>query len=79
MACHFNSCVVLLLSCKFNVSVGGWFSNFLKYLIVQFYNSLSPAFICSSPWILWLFMYQGAYRMDWNLLLEALEDFDARI
>jgi hypothetical protein len=33
-------------------------------LVFHFLISLSTVFICRSSWILWLFMYQGAFRMD---------------
>jgi hypothetical protein len=36
----------------------------LKYLVFHFFISLSTVFICRSLWILWLFMYQGAFRTD---------------
>jgi hypothetical protein len=60
----FSLCVVLLLSIRFTASALVWFSNFLKYLVFQFLISLSAVFIFRSSWILWLFMYQGAFRID---------------
>jgi hypothetical protein len=61
-------CVVSLLSSRFTASALVWFSKFLKYLVFHFFISLSTVFICRSSWILWLFMYQGAFRMDGRVL-----------
>jgi hypothetical protein len=68
--------VVSFLSCRFTASALVWFCNFLKCLVFHTLISLSSVFICGSSWILWLFMYQGAFRMDrraldwkrWNCL-----------
>jgi thiamine transporter ThiT len=64
----FSLCVVSLLSSRFTASALVWFYNFLKYLVFHFFISLSTVFICRSSWILWLFMYQGAFRMDRRVL-----------
>jgi hypothetical protein len=64
----FSLCVVLLLSNRFTASALVWFSNFLKYLVLHFFVSLSTVFIYRSSWILWLFMYQGVFRMDRRVL-----------
>jgi hypothetical protein len=64
----FSLCVVSLLSGRFTDSALVWFYNFLKYLVFHFFISLSSVFICRSSWILWLFMYQGAFRMDRRVL-----------
>jgi hypothetical protein len=37
-------------------------------LVFHFFISLSTVFICRSSWILWLFMYQGGFRMDRRVL-----------
>jgi hypothetical protein len=58
----FNLCVVSLLSSKFALSALVWFPNF-KYLALH-----CALFICKSSWILWLIMYQGAFRRDWRVL-----------
>jgi hypothetical protein len=71
----FSLCVVSLLSSRFTVSALVWFSDFLKYVAFHFYISLSIAFIFRSSWILWLFMYQGAFRMSRSLGLKALGNF----
>jgi hypothetical protein len=57
-------CVVSLLSIMFNASALNGFLTFFKRLVFHFFISLSTVFICRSSWILWLFMYQGAFRMD---------------
>jgi hypothetical protein len=59
----FSLCVVSLLSSRFASSALVWFSNFLKYLVCNFFISLKTVFFCISSWILWLFLYQGAFRM----------------
>jgi hypothetical protein len=64
----FSLFLVSLLSSTFTASVLVWFSNFLKYLVFQFFISLSSVFIYRYSWILWLFMYQGAFRMDRRVL-----------
>jgi hypothetical protein len=64
----FSLYVVLLLSSRFTASALVWFSVFLKYLVFHFFTSLSTVLICRSSWILWLFMYQGVFRMDWRVL-----------
>jgi hypothetical protein len=64
----FNLRVVSLLSSRFTASALVWFSNFLKYLVFHFFISLSSVFICRSSWILWLFMYLVAFRMDRRVL-----------
>jgi hypothetical protein len=68
----FSLCAVSLLSSRFTASAVVWFCNFLKYLVFHFIISLSTVFLCKSSLILWLFRYQGAFRMD----RKALEDFD---
>jgi hypothetical protein len=60
--------VVSLLSSRFAASALVWFSNLLMYLVFHFFISLNHLFICRSSWILWLFMYQGAFRMDRRVL-----------
>jgi hypothetical protein len=60
----FSLCVVSVLSSRFTASALVWFSNYLKNLVVHFLISLSTVFICRSSWILWLFIYQGAFKMD---------------
>jgi hypothetical protein len=60
----FSLCVVLLLPSRFTANALVWFSNFPKYLVFHFFISLSSVFICGSSWILWLFTYQGAFRID---------------
>jgi hypothetical protein len=62
----FSLCVVSLLSSRFTDSAIVWFSHFPKYLVFHFLTSLSTVFICRSSWILWLFIYQVAFRMDCN-------------
>jgi hypothetical protein len=70
----FSLCVVSLLSSRFTATALMWFSNFLKYLVIRFLISVSTVFICRSLWILWLFMYQGAFRMDrWRILMLEVE------
>jgi hypothetical protein len=64
----FSLCIVLLLSSRFAATALVWFSNFLKYLVFHFFISLSTAFICRFSWILWLLMYEGAFRMDQRVL-----------
>jgi hypothetical protein len=64
----FSLCVVSLLSSRFAASALVWFSHFLKHLVFHFFISLSAVFICRSSCILWLFMYQGAFRMDRRVL-----------
>jgi hypothetical protein len=64
----FTLCVVSLLSSGFTASELVRFSNFLKHLVFHFLISLSTVFICRSSWIPWLFMYQGAFRMDRRVL-----------
>jgi hypothetical protein len=59
--CLFSLCVVSLLSDMFTASALVWFYHFLKYFVFHLLISLSTAFICRSSWILWLFMYQGAF------------------
>jgi hypothetical protein len=39
-----------------------------KNLVFHVFISLSTVFICRSSWILWFFMYQGAFRMDRRVL-----------
>jgi hypothetical protein len=60
----FSLCVVSLLSSRFTAGALAWFSN----LIFHFFISLSTVFICRSSWILWLFMYHGAFRRDQRVL-----------
>jgi hypothetical protein len=68
--------LVSLLSSRSTASALMRFFNFLKYLAL-----LSIVFICRSSWILWLFMYQRAFRMDrrvsdwkrWRISLSELE------
>jgi hypothetical protein len=64
----FSLCVVSLLSSRFTASALVWFSNLLKYLALHFFILLSTVFICRSSWILWLFMYEVALRMDRRVL-----------
>jgi hypothetical protein len=64
----FSLGVVLLLSSRFNASALVWFSNSIKYLVFHFLISLSTVFIYRSSWILWLFMYQGEFRIDRRVL-----------
>jgi hypothetical protein len=64
----FSLCVISLLSSRFTASALVWFSNFVKYLVFHFFISLSTVFICRSSWILWVFMYQGEFRMDRRVL-----------
>jgi hypothetical protein len=45
-------CLASLLSSRFTASALVWFSNFLKYLVLHFFISLSTVFICRSSWIL---------------------------
>jgi hypothetical protein len=60
----FSLCVVSLLSSRFTASALAWFYNFLKHFVFHYFISLSSVLICRSSRILWLFMYQGAFRMD---------------
>jgi hypothetical protein len=62
-------CVVSLLSGRFTAIALLWFSHFLKCLLFRFFISLSTVIIYRSLWILWLFMYQGALRMDRGVTL----------
>jgi hypothetical protein len=62
----FSLCVVSLLSSRFTASAFVWFSNFL--LVFPFFITLSAVFICRSSRVLWLLMYQGAFRMYRSLL-----------
>jgi hypothetical protein len=64
----FSLCVVSVLSSRFNASALVWFFNFLKHFDSLLFISLSTVFIYRSPWILWLFLYQGAFRMDRRFL-----------
>jgi hypothetical protein len=64
----FSLCVVSLLSSRFTASALVRVSNFLKYLVFHLFTSLSTVFIYRSSWILWLFKYRGAFRMDWGVL-----------
>jgi hypothetical protein len=70
----FSLYVVSLLFGRFTASALVWFSNFLKYLVSHFPVSLSTVFIYRSSWILCLFMYRSAFRMDRRAL-----DFDVGI
>jgi hypothetical protein len=45
----FSLCVVSLLSGRFTGGALVMFSNFLKYLVFQFFISLSTVFICRIP------------------------------
>jgi FtsH-binding integral membrane protein len=72
----FNLCVASILSSRFTSSALVWFYNVLTYLVFHLLISLSTMFICRSLWIQWLFMYQGAFRMDRSLGLKALKDYD---
>jgi hypothetical protein len=54
--------------CSFTASALVWFSNLFMYLELHFFISLTTVFFCRSAWILWLFMYQGAFRMDRRVL-----------
>jgi hypothetical protein len=69
---RFSLCVVPLLSSRFAASALVWFSNFLKYLVFNCFISLSTVFIYRSSWILWLFMNQGAFRMDRRFLDQTM-------
>jgi hypothetical protein len=51
----FSLCVVARLYSMFTASALVWFSNLLKYLVFNFFISLSTVFICRYSWILWLF------------------------
>jgi hypothetical protein len=64
----FSLRVVSLLSSKFTATALVWFSNFPKNFVFYLFISLSTVFIYRSSWILWLFMYQCAFRMDWRVL-----------
>jgi hypothetical protein len=64
----FSLCAVSLLSSGFTASALVWFSDLLKCLVFHFFISLSAVFICRSSWILWLFMYQGAFRISRRVL-----------
>jgi hypothetical protein len=64
----FSLCVVSLLSDRFTASALVWFSNFLKYLVFHFFIPLSTVFIRRLSWILWLFLYHGAFRMGRRVL-----------
>jgi hypothetical protein len=68
----FSLCVVLLLSSGFTASTLVWLSNFLKYLVFHIFISLSTVFICRFSWILCLFIYKGAFRMDWRIKCEIV-------
>jgi hypothetical protein len=79
----FSLCVVSLLSSRFPASALVWLYDFLKYLVFHFFISVSTVFICRSSWILWLFMYQGAFRMDrrdfdWKRWRISMLDYDLR-
>jgi hypothetical protein len=63
----FSLHVVSLLSSRIIASALVWFYNYLS-LVLHFFISLSPVVICRSSWILRLFMYQGAFRMDKRVL-----------
>jgi hypothetical protein len=58
----FSLCVVSPLFSRFTVIALALFPNFLKYFVFHFFISLSTVFFYRSSWILWLFMYQGAFR-----------------
>jgi hypothetical protein len=64
----FSLCVVSLLSSTFTACALVWFSNFLKCFVFHFFISLSTVFVCRASWILWLFTYQSAFRMDRRVL-----------
>jgi hypothetical protein len=72
---NFSPCVVPLLSSRFAASAVLRFSNFLQYLAVHLFISLSAVFTCRPPWILRLFPYQGAFSVLQTLGLQALKDF----
>jgi hypothetical protein len=79
--CIFSLCVVSLLSSRFSASALVWFFNFLNYLALTFFISLSTVLIWRSSWILWLFMYRGKFGMNrrdldlerWRISLLELE------
>jgi hypothetical protein len=48
---YLSVCVVSLLSSRLIAGALVWFPNFLKYLVFQFFISLSTVFICRSSWI----------------------------
>jgi hypothetical protein len=63
--CLFSLYVVSLM---FTASAFVWFYNVLKYLVFHYFISLSAVFICRFSWILWLFIYQCAFKMNRRVL-----------
>jgi hypothetical protein len=62
--CIFQSVCSSLLSSGFTAGALVLFYKFLKYIVFHYFIALSTVFICISSWLLWLFMYQGPFRID---------------